>query len=165
MSFKVNIQHLQIDGKHYEGEIPVEDLDLNLQDELIHAESGLCYDLWVEKHEENLLLQGELKQMFRCECARCLQPFDFPVRIEDWSGFVALEGEESLEVNNDMVDLTAVLREDILLVLPQHPVCGQDCQGITPAAGTEDGSDDEGQGNNPTPWDALDHLKLEKDKS
>ena len=84
--------------------------------------------------------------------------------LQDWSSFVALEGEESLPVNNDMVDLTAVLREDIMLVLPQHPVCDQGCKGLLPEVGIEPQLDG-GEGNEiSSPWNALDHFKLEKDK-
>ena len=63
-----------------------------------------------------------------------------------------------------MVDLTTVLREDILLALPQHPVCGQACRslgskvpGIREPHDAEDFKDS-------SPWIALDHLNLEKDK-
>ena len=164
MAFKVNITHLESEGKHYEGAIPDEELDLNLHDELLHPAGPLAYKLWIEKHEQNLLLQGELSQRYHCECARCLKSFEYEASIADWNGFVALEGEESLPVNNDMVDLTAVLREDILLVLPQHPVCGQDCQGLNPEAESTVVSDDGVEATASSPWSALDDLKLGNDK-
>jgi uncharacterized protein len=164
MAFVVDIKHLETDGKNYEGEIPEDELELDLHDELLHPAGPLQYRLWIEKHEENLLLQGELSQTYRCECARCLKSFDFEASISDWNGFVALEGEESLPINNDTVDLTAVLREDILLVLPQHPVCGQDCQGLVSQAESAEMSDDEVEATTSSPWAALDDLKLENDK-
>lgn len=164
MAFKVNIKHLESDGKHYEGAIPEEELDLDLHDELLHPTGPLTYKLWIEKHEENLLLQGELSQSYQCECARCLKSFEYKASITDWNGFVALEGEESLPINNDTVDLTAVLREDILLVLPQHPVCGQDCQGMVSQAGSEEQTDGKVEATASSPWAALDDLKLENDK-
>ncbi|XOV71338.1 MAG: DUF177 domain-containing protein [Verrucomicrobiota bacterium] len=164
MAFTIDIKHLESDGKNYEGEIPEEELDLGLHDELLHPAGPLQYRLWIEKHEENLLLQGELSQIYRCECARCLKSFEYEATICDWHGFVALEGEESLPINNDTVDLTAVLREDILLVLPQHPVCGQDCQGMVSQVDSAAVSDDEVEATGSSPWAALDDLKLENDK-
>jgi uncharacterized protein len=164
MPFTVNIQHLEQEGKEYEGDIPVDELDLDSIDELIHPSGPLSYQLTVEKHETNLLLQGEIEQTFECECARCLKKFELPVIIPDWSGFVALEGEESLPVNNDMVDLTAVLREDILLVLPQHPVCERGCKGLGSKQENDSQLGDADEVEDSSPWNALDHLNLEKDK-
>ena len=164
MPFTVNVQHLELEGQEYQGSIPVDDLDLDSIDDLICPLSSLDYRLTVEKHETNLLVQGEMRQIFGCECSRCLKKFELPVVIPDWSGFVALEGEESLPVNNDMVDLTTVLREDILLALPQHPVCGQACRGLGSKVAEirepHDAEDLKGS----SPWIALDHLNLEKDK-
>lgn len=139
-------------------------MDLGLQDELLNPAGPLRYRLWVEKHDENLLLQGELSQIYRCDCARCLKSFEYEASIHDWNGFVALEGEESLPVNNDTVDLTAVLREDILLVLPQHPVCGQDCQGMVSQAVSDTVPEGEVEARTSSPWAALDDLTLENDK-
>jgi uncharacterized metal-binding protein YceD (DUF177 family) len=164
MPFTVNIHHLEEEGREYEDSIPLEELDLDALDELIVPKSGLSFRVDVEKHETNLLLQGEIGQIFECECSKCLKKFEVSVAIPDWSGFVALEGEESLSVNNDMVDLTAVLREDILLVLPQHPVCEQGCKGLKPEAGSGLQLDDGEEDNVSSPWNALDHLKLENDK-
>jgi len=41
-----------------------------------------------------------------------------------------LEGEESVPVVNDCVDLTPYVREDILLEFPQHPLCDAECRGL-----------------------------------
>lgn len=164
MPFTVNIQHLEEDGKEYEGTIPLEELDLDLKDDLMRPHGGLEYRVTVEKHETNLLLQGEIGQTFECECSRCLKKFKMPVEIPDWSGFVALEGEESLPINKDMVDLTSVLREDVLLVLPQHPVCEKGCPGLDPKDNPGFRSDGGDEVEASSPWSALDHLKLEKDK-
>ena len=165
MAFTVNINQLESsDGKAYEGDIPEKELELDLHDELLQPAGPLQYRLWIEKHEENLLLRGELAQMFHCECARCLKSFEYKATLPDWHGFVALEGEESLPINNDTVDLTAVLREDILLVLPQHPVCGQDCQGLESQTDMAEQADDQEEAPASSLWAALDDLKLENDK-
>jgi uncharacterized metal-binding protein YceD (DUF177 family) len=164
MPFTINIQHLEQEGKEYDGDIPVDELDLDAIDDLIHPQGPLNYRLTVEKHETNLLIQGEIEQTFECECSRCLKKYELPIMIPDWSGFVALEGEESLPVNNDMVDLTAVLREDILLVLPQHPVCERGCKGLGSKTEKDSQIDDADGVENSSPWNALDHLNLEKDK-
>ena len=164
MPFTVNVQHLEQEGKEYRGSISIDDLDLDSIDDLICPFGSLDYRLIVEKHETNLLVQGEIRQIFSCECSRCLKKFELPVVLPSWSGFVALEGEESLPVNNDMVDLTAVLREDILLALPHHPVCGRTCRGLGSKVAEVRGPHDVEDLKGSSPWVALDHLNLEKDK-
>jgi uncharacterized metal-binding protein YceD (DUF177 family) len=65
-----------------------------------------------------------------CECARCLKPFEHRIELENWTAHLALEGEEKAPVKDDLVDLTPSMREDILLELPQHPLCEADCAGL-----------------------------------
>jgi len=50
--------------------------------------------------------------------------------VPEWVLHLPLEGEEKVDLKNDMVDLTPFLREDILLEFPQHPLCTEDCAGL-----------------------------------
>jgi uncharacterized protein len=84
------------------------------------------------------------------------------VDLPNWTVHLALAGEESVPVVHDCVDLTPHLREDILLALPQHPLCSQDCAGLLGEQGPEKTSqsgrrvDD----NKTSPWGELDKLDL-----
>ena len=55
------------------------------------------------------------------------------VRVDPWIADLPLVGEEKVAVDNDCVDLTPYLREDILLAFPQHPLCEPDCRGLPKA--------------------------------
>ena len=68
MPFTINLTQLEQEQNEFEGVIPVEDLDLDLLDELIVPQSGLFYQLFIDRHANNLLLQGEIHQDFECEC-------------------------------------------------------------------------------------------------
>jgi len=168
MRFTIHRRDLEKESLRFDGEVEPDEVDWNLNDELIQAKGGLSYCLEIEKHEQNLLLQGQLSQSFVCECVRCLQSFTLPILLDAWSGFAALEGEDSLEVVNDLIDLTEILREDVLLVLPQHPQCGPQCPGLAgPAyakAAPRLSATDELSSGAKSAWDALDHLKLDNDK-
>lgn len=118
MRFTIHLRDLEKESLRFDGEVEPDEVDWNLNDELIQAKGGLGYSLEIEKHEQNLLIQGQLSQSFVCECVRCLQSFTLPILLEAWSGFAALEGEDSLEVVNDLIDLTEILREDVVLALP-----------------------------------------------
>jgi uncharacterized protein len=134
MPITVNLRHLEDKDLHLKGELPVEELDLGEQDELVHVNQPLRYDLEVEMTGPNLFVHGSLRLQLDCECARCLRPFEFPIDLEPYNAFVPLEGEDKAAVSNDLVDLTPYVREDILLAFPQHPLCEAECDRLPPSA-------------------------------
>ena len=52
------------------------------------------------------------------------------LKLAGWAVHLPLEGEDKVSVENDCVDLTPFVREDILLDFPQHPLCKPDCAGL-----------------------------------
>jgi uncharacterized protein len=117
------------------------------------------YELTVESQAGGLLVTGTLATRLECECARCLRPFMLPVRLEAYTALAVLEGEEAVPREGDFADLTPVVREDILLSLPTHPLCGNDCRGLPAKADARDFH--LGETSVPDPaWSALDKLKL-----
>jgi uncharacterized protein len=125
-----NTRHLDEVELFLMGELPAAELDLATVDELIHLAEPLFYDLQVQKLEKGILVQGTLRLALQCECARCLKPYRHSLLLEPWACHLALEGEERVVVNNDCVDLTPYIREDILLSFPQHPLCEPECKGL-----------------------------------
>ncbi len=130
MPLKINIQCLKAGPTEYRGQLSIAELDMNTQDDLIQATSPMKYRLCAEFSEAGILLSGALEQIFRCECARCLKPFEKTVLLAPWRRAVPLAGEGAAAINNDCADLTPALREDMFLALPQHPLCAKDCRGI-----------------------------------
>ena len=88
------------------------------------------YDLEVQELEESLLVQGWLRLTLDCQCVRCLKSVHPVLEIDPWSCHLPLEGEDAVVVNNDCVDLTPLVREDILLEFPRHPLCDPECRGL-----------------------------------
>lgn len=130
MPLLVNLRHLEAHEIKLEGELPVSELDLDLRDDMCRAEKPLVYELEVEQMENSLLVQGRLRLPLQCECVRCLKSFEFVLDLKRWTRLLPLEGEEKTPVENDCVDLTPYLREDILLEFPQHPLCETECRGL-----------------------------------
>jgi len=130
MGVVINLRKLEKDDLHLTGEVPVSELDIAGVDELIQVERPLEYDLEAQKLEEGILVTGDLGLDLKCECARCLKEFVYRLELRDWACHLALEGEEKVAVSNDCVDLTPYMREDILLGLPQHPLCEPECGGL-----------------------------------
>ena len=130
MSLSVNLRHLEERGVQLKGELPVAALDLGVNDELIRTEKPLRYDLSVELLHDAVLVTGSLALPLECECARCLKKFKTELKLTGWAAHLPLEGEDKVPVENDCVDLTPFMREDILLDFPQHPLCRPDCAGL-----------------------------------
>ena len=52
MALAVNLRHLEAHNLELKGELPVEELDLNLHDEVIHPRQPLRYELEAQKVED-----------------------------------------------------------------------------------------------------------------
>jgi uncharacterized protein len=127
---KVNLRQLEKQGLRLRGELPVAELELGVNDEMIRAEQPLRHDLSVELLDDALLVTGTLVLPLDCECVRCLKKFQFNLKLAGWALHLPLAGEDKVDIENDFVDLTPFIREDILLNFPQHPLCKPDCAGI-----------------------------------
>ena len=135
MSLLINLRRLERGNLKLQGEILPADLDIEAVDELIRVEKPLRYDLEAQKLDKNVLVQGTLSLALNCECARCLKPFTQTLELKGWVCHLPLEGDEKAVVSNDCVDLTPYIREDILLELPQRPLCKPDCDGLPEKGG------------------------------
>jgi uncharacterized metal-binding protein YceD (DUF177 family) len=130
MGLTVNLRHLEAHNLRLEGELAVEELDIDTRDEVIRLHRPLRYALEVQKMDHSLLIQGRLGMTLSCQCVRCLKPFEHELELRQWTIDVPLQGDEAVPVVNDCVDLTPLLREDILLEFPQHPLCNPECRGL-----------------------------------
>ena len=158
MALTFNIHHLEKNDLHLEGDLLVEELELDLRDEMIRPAEMLDYDLRIQRLEGAALVQGKLNLDIEYNCVRCLKRFRRPLELKNWTVHLPLSGDDAVEVSNDLVNLTPYIREDILLALPQHPLCEAECDGLKlPSNAKDPGSASDKV--SPT-WDELDKLKL-----
>ena len=83
-------------------------------------------------------------------CSRCLQPveqqLEMPVALSfTRESFGTTAGDEELELTEDAIglipfegdtiDLREPLEQELLMALPQHPLCVEDCAGLCPVCG------------------------------
>jgi uncharacterized protein len=161
----VNIVQLERQPIQLTGEVPAEELGLEALDDLMRAAGPLRYDIDAELQPRGLLVRGGLEMVMACECARCLRPFDRVIRLPEWSCLLPLEGEDRVPVLQDCVDLTPQMREDIVLSLPQRPLCEPQCRGLS---GNEKGPNSDVRSSDAasacdlvSPWSELDRLKID----
>ena len=82
---------------------------------------------------------------YRAACARCLEPVtgDFSVTLERTVAAKSTLSEKQLEENvdeyavieNGMLDLDSLVREEVLLSFPMRFLCSPDCPGLCPKCG------------------------------
>jgi DUF177 domain-containing protein len=162
MPLLVNLRHLEEHNLQLKGELPVEELELDIHDEMIRVEKPLRYQIEVQQMEHSLLLQGDLHLTLNCQCVRCLKEFEHTLDVTGWTRHLPLQGEEKVPVSNDCVDLTPLVREDILLEFPQHPLCEAGCRGL-PKTDVGKAQKTSGPGQSkpkPSAWAELDKLKF-----
>jgi uncharacterized protein len=95
-------------------------------------------------------LRGRLSARLEVPCSRCLNPVEVPISTEFTERFVRAVSwaadeqhelqEEDLNLavfDGEGIELDDLAREEILLAVPASVLCGQDCQGLCPACGTD----------------------------
>lgn len=160
MPLTLSLRQLQTESLELSGELPVAELGLEPLDPALHLTHPLEYELTATLMEDAVLVQGSLRLPLECECVRCLKRFDFELELPDFAVHLPLTGEDAVPGVDDCVDLTPFLREDILLTLPQHPLCKPDCRGLSQlAAGGASGQTSQTNAG-ASAWAALNKLKL-----
>jgi uncharacterized protein len=142
------------DGLELEGELTAE-VFAGIDDGHVTVEAPLRYDLRAFIVNQGLLVRGSVATTMRCRCDRCLSDFDFPVTNES-SHFIEAPLEQTVE-------LTANLREDILILMPQKCLCQPECLGICPGCGQNRNRSDcdcQVESTAPNAWAQLDELQL-----
>jgi uncharacterized protein len=162
MALMVNLRHLEAGNVRLEGQLPVAELQIDPRDEVIHLEQPLEYGFEVQKLDGGLLIHGRLRLILQCECVRCLRSFQYELDLPEWACHLPLQGEEAVPADNDCVDLTGSIRDDILLAFPQHPLCRADCNGLpTGNSGKRQMTTAAGQPQLGSPaWNELNKLKF-----
>ncbi len=152
--------------RKYDVEEPLDDLDPDLV-----IQEPITGKVKFTKIPRGVLVTGRVETVLEVNCNRCLEPFDQPVVIELEEEFHAttdLQTGASLPQPEDddsatfidekhIIDLSEVVRQDLLLELPSIPLCREGCRGICPQCGI---NLNEGQCDCPTEsvdprWEAL----------
>ena len=142
MALIINLRLLSQETLFLQGELSPTELDFGLRDDMFNISRPVQYDLEAEMVDDAMLVRGRLSAELECECVRCLKPFTRPLELPELTLHLPLTGEDAVTIDNDNVDLTPYLREDMILEFPQHPLCKPDCAGLkkidknqTPVAG------------------------------
>lgn len=88
---------------------------------------------------QGLLSQIVLHAQVIAECVRCLDEFSQAVDIDVTELYVfspeAVTETCMLLPEDGVIDITSVVRDEMLLAIPIKPLCHDDCQGLCPICG------------------------------
>ena len=98
---------------------------------------------------DGVLVLGQLHASLELNCSRCLDPFAMPIKFSLEEEFhptidintganlpVAEDDEAATRINaHHEIDLTEVVRQDLLLAMPTRPICRSKCLGLCPSCG------------------------------
>lgn len=105
--------------------------------------STVTFDALAESVVEGVLISGTATAHTEGECSRCLDPLTDTVEVEftelyaypDSLTEATTDEDEIYRVTDDVIDLEPVIRDAIVLALPQAPLCTPDCAGLCPGCG------------------------------
>ena len=143
--------------KRFTGEEPaaILDLDKAAQFQVI---DNVRYALTAQRFDADLLVRGVLEVDVRGRCTRCGEGTTQTIRDG------AFACSYPLSAANELIDLTADIREAILLALPMNFMCLEACRGLCFQCGANLNKAPCACGKpRPTiPWGMLDQLKLKR---
>lgn len=104
-------------------------------------------DAEIHRILETVTLDIRVETALDLECGRCLEPFTLPVEggfrytlVPSRSPEAQKEELSDEDVSfsyyqDDLIDLNALVYEQILLQVPMKPLCAEDCRGLCPQCG------------------------------
>ena len=108
--------------------------------------SKVHVDYLLELVEGEVIIRGDYKAFLKTSCVRCLEEIDLEVSGEffgdykeskDYNEYIESLGKEA-QVHDDMVeelvdgeiDISSLVRDYIILDMPQFPACEPECSGL-----------------------------------
>lgn len=138
---KILVSEIPEEGYTLSKESPITDFDLEENDASL--QEPVSINIKIRKSSEDIFISGKVKTLLELECSRCLENFLFNVNEKFEAYFISEDlrpHEEEMELRKedmdvsyyegDIIDLTNVIREQILLSLPMTPICKASCRGL-----------------------------------
>jgi len=121
---------------------------LELSDEGVLPVAPLAGTVHLLRTQRGVLVHLQARTQVQIACCRCLEPFTTPVEINFQEEFfptidihtgLPIEAPEddkaALIDDSHVLDLGEMVRQYLLLSLPMHPLCREDCAGLCPHCG------------------------------
>jgi DUF177 domain-containing protein len=145
---KINVAQLLKEQSGHAREYELRE-DITSLDPEIVATSALTGKAQLIRTSDGLLVRGTLRTNLELNCSRCIDAFSMPVQflleeefrptIDIISGATLprpIDDESATQIDaHHVLDLSEVIRQDLLLAIPTHPLCRSNCAGLCPECG------------------------------
>ena len=124
--------------------------ELSLDDREVRLIDQAVVQGRIKRSGNEVELSGELTASIEASCGRCLKPVRLPIHAEFAERFVpavSWRAEEQHELreedlnlavfDGEAINLDDLVREEILLALPGHILCSEDCKGLCSTCGID----------------------------
>ena len=142
----IEFANVSVHPKVYELKFAASEIDLELDDVTINGETTFTGNA-VRKGDE-VIVSGNISTSVESICVRCLEKVDSQIAIDFADRFVESTEDVPMEllldaddldvgyVYDGTIDLQEVVREQVILALPEQVFCSKNCQGLCPKCGS-----------------------------
>ena len=154
----IHVNEIPDEGSTLSLDVEPEEIGLTASDARFRGPLNVTAE--VERVEETVSVAGLIEGTQLLECVRCLSPFESELSLsfsaeyraeapakkavpaveqtaeaEEEKDLGPEEDDEIYRYRKDEVELAEMLREQIILAVPMHPLCEESCQGLCPVCG------------------------------
>ncbi|OAA94366.1 YceD family protein [Clostridium coskatii] len=94
----------------------------------------------LSKEGDILLLEGRINTLLELTCSRCLGKFSYAVNVAITERFTNNNKEnkddEAIFIDSNIIDITEIIENNIILILPIKRLCSENCKGLCQQCGT-----------------------------
>jgi len=118
--------------------LEVEAAVVGIDDPRLVPDAPVEIELVCSSLTDGVVVEGDVQVEFHGECRRCLAPVVGRLLVPLRELYQqTLTDPDAFPIENDQIDLQPMVRESILLDLPDTPVCRPDCRGLCPSCGID----------------------------
>ncbi|WP_368487677.1 DUF177 domain-containing protein [Clostridium sp. BJN0013] len=94
----------------------------------------------LSKVENDFTLKGEIQGILELSCSRCIEKFPYELNITIVEKLTNVykedEDDEIIFIEDNVIDITQIIQNNIILSLPIKKLCKQNCKGLCQQCGT-----------------------------
>jgi uncharacterized protein len=122
------------------GKIIVPSIDYKQED--IPVNTPIEVKALITNTGNHLLIEGKIKTDLTLKCSRCLESFDYTLE-NDFEEELSNndDDDDSIHFDGDVVDITEIILNNIVLSLPMKVICSEECRGLCPHCGSNINTD------------------------
>lgn len=94
----------------------------------------------LRKVQDDFILEGKIETVLELTCSRCIEKFSYKLNIMITEKFTNVykennEEDEIIFIDNNVIDITQIIHNNIILTLPIKRLCKKDCKGLCQQCG------------------------------